>query len=178
MFNPTMKFSKQLCYWIAFLLPFAVNAQNIRWQRTFERYEHGSGSEKVYKTAFGYEMVGSRYDSIRSEPYHFSLKVNKKGHFPSHYRSYWSFVGASPTRDSGLIAIGRSNDTSHVIRKLDKNGQIQWQRLIDTGINVVLYNVLVTSDSSYLVAGYAAYRQTMFLIKFDKDGYTTKRMIC
>jgi uncharacterized repeat protein (TIGR01451 family) len=165
-----MKILKQLYCWIACLLPVVLPAQSLRWQ---QRYKEGVNPSWVFgcKTPDGYQIRGLGFDTTGGvQLYGFTLKVTKNGRLLYRNRIEDWYWGMASTQDSGLVAITihRTAPDSAKIRKVDKNGQLQWSRVLT---NIYLPQAVIeTTDSNYIVFGINNGGSAQFVRKFDRQG--------
>jgi hypothetical protein len=166
-----MQISRQFYLWTICLLPFVGDAQNILWQRT---YNQVGTNHLAVKTVDG-NIICSGIDNASSPnfPYSFTYKVSPTG------QTLWSQLDSffcekvAATPDSGFVASGYriypNLNSISFIRKVDKNGQIQWQKKQTLTIpNTIIYEIIPTSDAAYMT--YGSRNDSLFLEKLDRAG--------
>ena len=68
------------------------------------------------------------------------------------------FAHAAPTEDGGYILLATTesfggSDRDYWLVKVDRNGIVEWDRVIDTTSDDTAYHVLPTTDGGYLISG-------------------------
>jgi hypothetical protein len=101
----------------------------------------------------------------------------------SSFNTIWSYernnssgyiVKVAPTFDSGVVCAGTINDNgfdkTHII-KFDASGNKQWACLLGDSISQYPYDIKQTSDSGFVIVGYASFQQVdMFMTKINAAG--------
>ena len=69
-----------------------------------------------------------------------------------------TFVHAAPTEDGGYILLATTesfggSDRDYWLVKVDRNGMVEWDQVIDTTSDDTAYHVLSTTDGGYLISG-------------------------
>ncbi len=80
------------------------------------------------------------------------------------------------TSDNGYIIAGFTNSFGHgydvYLIKTDASGDTLWTRTYDANGEDYSYSVQQTSDSGYIIAGFASYYSDVWVIKTDASGNT------
>lgn len=158
---------------------------NIEWQKFVADAYYGYATQAVsaYQTPDGgFIFTGSQYRNGGS--YARLVKLDSLGNvewhkFYSNRNSYYG-EGNTPltfkmTRDSGYILAGTLSDSSSdhaYVVKLDKSGNIAWQKQFGSWGHDYATSVAEAADGSILVSGYSNYNYEgkPWVIKFDSNG--------
>ncbi len=165
----------------------------VKWQRMFESVSNDTiGISDSYANSVqqtkdgGYVIAGSvsGTSNFFAGNEHWLLKLDSTGNLQWHkmfsspevYDIAWS---VRQTNDSGYIVAGQTQDTigygmDGLLLKLDKDGNIEWQRNYESGQGDALQTVEQTQDGGYIAGGlwsYGSAHNGGVIIKTDKNGY-------
>lgn len=156
------------------------------WSRTWKQGR--IAGQDLIRTSDGNYLVSCLYsdpdDKNRLKGDHLFVKIDPEGN------EIWRSSFGDPkmidygmvlteTKDGGYVAAGNyeRNLTSRIedisLVKLDKNGQLLWQKIIDTATHNMLATILQLPDRGYVIAGSTIAKDDrfdIFLIETDHEG--------
>ena len=158
---------------------------NESWNKSFALNTNNGFTKIVESKDDNYYVVGSAYSATTSMNDVFYAKINPQGDtLWSRSLNYGSFsceaLNAVSTLDSGLVLTGYLAQNlapyaNIIVSKIDKNGALQWSKVLSSGNNSNYgFSIKQTADSGYIVTGYVEnfppYEGSSFLMKMDKQG--------
>lgn len=177
---------------ISFLILFGLNSLNVlkgeqkpcwTWVNAYGgKYADKSGT-MVITDDEGYLIYGQTYGKARWD--FFTMKIDKKGEI------LWSKIYSAPkretainygnitkTNDGGFVftnlskSFGTGEDEDVVVVKLDRNGNIEWSKVLLFEGNQGVWGVIQTSDEGLLIGGSSYFKNehNIYLIKLDLKG--------
>jgi len=155
---------------------------NIIWQKSYSKGRGGSFTSIALTDDGGFIAFGEIFEYDGENTGHCLMKLNKDGNIV--WQKVFNDGGGYrklivPTSDGGYIATGIIYDLNSSypdawIVKLDKNGNILWQKSYGTAAVEGLNGIIQTSDNGYLVTGYttAILKKTanIWLMKLNESG--------
>jgi len=167
-----------------YLLKVDENGDEV-WSRTWEEgttyaYDLIETSDGNYLISAAYEALG---DPGTSKPDFLFIKVDPEGN------ELWTSAFGDPdmvdhgtvlaeTTDGGYVTAGErvkdyySGDADIMLVKIDENGQLLWEKIIETSAHSMFAAILQHPDGGYVVAGSMLQGRTfdIFMIKTDSEG--------
>lgn len=145
-------------YWWIFSVDKTGNKQ---WENVYGGSEWDA-CKAIVVTADGYALAGVRKNKGDQDKEMSVIKISKKGvkqwEIPLGVRYYDDEANSiAPTSDEGFIATGWSkkdagpNKQIH-LSKLDKRGNIEWQKTLAGEITDFAKSIAVTSDGRFIIA--------------------------
>ncbi|BCD63155.1 hypothetical protein NitYY0826_C2052 [Nitratiruptor sp. YY08-26] len=170
-----------ILFWVLFLSTSSVFAQE-QWAKAFG----GSGEDVAYSIQQtddgGYILTGGTLSFGAQNADAWVLKLDSNGNVEWQKRygeSNWDHANSvQQTDDRGYIIAGRTNSFGGGIRdawviKLDRNGNVEWQKTYGESNQDEAYSVQQTDDGGYIVAGETnsfGGSTDAWVIKLDRNG--------
>ena len=155
---------------------------NIQWQKTYGGHSIDEATSIQQTSDGGYIVAGYTWSFGAGGGGVWVLKLDKDGNiqWQKTYGGTDEDVASSiqQTSDGGYIVAGKTNSfgagSSDVwVLKLDKDGNIQWQKTYGGPDGDEAHSIQQTSDGGYIVAGYTysfGTRQGAWVLKLDSNG--------
>jgi len=155
------------------------------WERIFGTKDHENMANSIQQTSDeGYIFAGwTSYESIGQGSDIYVVKLDKKGNY------IWKKVYGEKKYDDSASSIQQTSDAGYIvagctesysagatdiyIMKLDKNGNVMWEKTYGGEANDTPTSIQQTSDGGYIVAGstesFGAGGSDFYIIKLDKN---------
>jgi hypothetical protein len=157
---------------------------NIQWQKVFDRpgiNKPVSLSDAIQTNDDGYVAVGAVSAGLAGTSDLYIVKTNSQG--VAEYMRLYSMAGDQwgfkirEHKDSGFMIVGHSLPTADtgdlLIIRLDPEGNILWQKLLDGGGFEAFPDFQATSDDRFVISTYTTSfgnGRNAMVLKFDDSG--------
>jgi len=156
---------------------------NKEWDKTFNKDENDVAYSIIQTKDGGYAIAGSTGLKLWGEVNCWVIKLDAKGNMKwenSFGGTGWDEIfSIVQTKDGSFVATGcvwskGAGRGDIYIAKLNKNGDLVWDKTFGGSENDEAYSIIQTDDEGYAVTGITVLEDTgdrdIWVIKLDKDG--------
>ena len=156
---------------------------NIEWEKTFDKDENDVAYSIIQTKDGGYAIAGSTGFKLWGEANCWVIKLDAKGNMEwenSFGGTGWDEIySIVQNKDGSFVTTGcvwskGAGRGDIYVAKLNKNGDLLWDKIFGGSENDEAHSVIQTDDGGYAVAGFTVLEDTgdrdIWVIKLDKDG--------
>lgn len=157
---------------------------DVEWEKNYENSKKDFANSIMQAKDGGYIICGGTFSNTEGVSDYYIIKLDSAGNVQWE-RKFGDIQGeiceaVIQTMDGGYMAAGGKwlnlYDRDMYLVKLDADGNLEWEKLIDGGNDDGAYDIQQTPDRGYIIAGYTRSLvdgdYNMFIVRTDSHGDT------